>query len=286
MKSGLRTMDRTLRQFQIDAFATRVFKGNPAAVVPLDCWLPDATMQAIAAENNLSETAFFDRPFPTRSTSSIHGLVVPEGEAYRLRWFSPGGEIDLCGHATLASARVLFELLGHSGNNIAFDTRSGRLVVERDGERLAMDFPALPALPCPAPAALLAGLKRSAVEVLAADDYFAVFESEDDIRSLAPDLAELSKLDRRGVCITAPGRSVDFVSRFFGPKWGIPEDPVTGSAHCTLAPYWATRLGKTRFIARQLSRRGGELYCELRGERVTIAGYAVKFLEGEIVVPG
>ncbi len=278
-------MEIKLRQFQIDAFATRVFEGNPAAVVPLDRWLADATLQAIAVENNLSETAFFDRLFPTRSTSSIHGLVVPEGETYHLRWFSPGGEIDLCGHATLASAYVLFELLGYSGNSIAFDTRSGRLVVERDGERLAMDFPALPAQPCPAPAALLTGLKRPPVEVLAADDYFAVYENEDDIRTLAPDLAELSKLDRRGVCVTAPGKSVDFVSRFFGPKWGIPEDPVTGSAHCTLTPYWAARLGKTRFIARQLSRRGGELHCELRGARVTIAGHAVKFLEGEIVVP-
>ncbi len=263
-------MDKKLRQFQIDAFATRVFEGNPAAVVPLDRWLADAAMQAIAAENNLSETAFF----------------VPEGEAYRLRWFSPGGEMDLCGHATLASAYVLFELLGHAGRAIAFDTRSGRLVVERDGKRLAMDFPALPAQPCVAPAALLAGLKRQPVEVLAADDYFAVYASENDIRTLAPDLTELSKLDRRGVCVTAPGTSVDFVSRFFGPKWGIPEDPVTGSAHCTLAPYWAARLGKTRFIARQLSRRGGELYCELRGGRVIIAGSAVKFLEGEIAVPG
>jgi len=263
-------MEMKLRQFQIDAFATRVFEGNPAAVVPLDRWLPDATLQAIAVENNLSETAFF----------------VPEGEAYRLRWFSPGGEIDLCGHATLASAWVLFELLGYAGRAIAFDTRSGRLVVKRDGERLAMDFPAIPAQPCPVPAALLAGLKRQPVEVLAADDYFAVFESEADIRALVPDLAELSRLDRRGVCVTAPGKSVDFVSRFFGPKWGIPEDPVTGSAHCTLAPYWATRLGKSRFIARQLSRRGGELHCELRGERVIIAGSAVKFMEGEITVPG
>jgi PhzF family phenazine biosynthesis protein len=262
-------VDKKLRQFQIDAFATRVFAGNPAAVVPLDRWLADATLQAIAVENNLSETAFF----------------LPEGAVYRLRWFSPGGEIDLCGHATLASAWVLFELLGYSGSTIAFDTRSGRLVVARDGERLAMDFPALPAQPCPAPAALLAGLKQPPVEVLAADDYFAVYASEADIRAIAPDLTELAKLDRRGVCVTAPGTSVDFVSRFFGPKWGIPEDPVTGSAHCTLAPYWAARLGKTRFIARQLSRRGGELYCELRGERVTIAGYAVKFLEGEIVVP-
>ena len=262
-------MDKKLRQYQIDAFATRVFEGNPAAVVPLDHWLTDATMQAIAAENNLSETAFF----------------VLEGETYRLRWFSPVGEIDLCGHATLASAWVLFELLGYTGSTIAFDTRSGRLVVAREGQRLVMDFPALPAEPCPAPPALLAGLKHQPVEVLAADDYFAVFESEDDIRALAPDLAELSKLDRRGVCVTAPGSSVDFVSRFFGPKWGIPEDPVTGSAHCTLAPYWAARLGKTRFIARQLSRRGGELHCELRGGRVVIAGSAVKFMEGAIAVP-
>lgn len=262
-------MDKTLRQYQIDAFASRVFEGNPAAVVPLDAWLTDATLQAIAIENNLSETAFF----------------VPEGDAYRLRWFSPGGEIDLCGHAALASAYVLFELRGYAGKTIAFDTRSGRLIVERQAELLAMDFPATPAQVYPAPAALLAGLKRKPIEVLAADDYFAVYENEDDIRSLAPDLTELSKLDRRGVCITAPGKSVDFVSRFFGPKWGIPEDPVTGSAHCTLAPYWAKRLGKTRFIARQLSRRGGQLHCELRGERVMISGSAVKFLEGDISVP-
>lgn len=262
-------MNKTIRQYQIDAFAQRVFEGNPAAVVPLDDWLPDATMQAIATENNLSETAF----------------LVREDSAYRLRWFSPAGEIDLCGHATLASAYVLFELLGYSGSSISFATRSGRLVVEREGPRLAMDFPTLPAYSCPAPAALLAGLKREPLEVLAADDYFAVFDNEDDIRSLSPDLAELSKLDRRGVCITAPGKSVDFVSRFFGPKWGIPEDPVTGSAHCSLAPYWATRLGKSRFIARQLSRRGGELHCELRGARVIISGYAVKFMEGDITVP-
>jgi len=263
-------MDRIFRLYQIDAFANRVFQGNPAAVVPLDHWLTDTTLQAIAIENNLSETAFF----------------VPEGKAFRLRWFSPVGEIDLCGHATLASAYVLFELLGHTADTIAFDTRSGRLVVAREGERLVMDFPSLPAQPCPAPVALLAGLKKHPIEVLAASDYLAVYENEADIRSLAPDFAELSKLDLRGVCVTAPGKSVDFVSRFFGPKWGIPEDPVTGSAHCTLVPYWSARFGKSSLIARQLSRRGGELYCALRGERVTIAGVAVKYLEGEIVVPG
>lgn len=260
---------KKLRQFQIDAFASRVFEGNPAAVVPLDRWLTDASLQAIAAENNLSETAFF----------------VADGAQYHLRWFAPLGEINMCGHATLASAYVLFELLGYRGDTIAFNTRSGRLIVERQGERLAMNFPALLAQACPAPTALLAGLKHQPIEVFATDDYFAVYQHEDDIRGLAPDLAELSKLDRRGVCITARGKSVDFVSRFFGPKWGIPEDPVTGSAHCTLAPYWAERLGKSRLVARQLSRRGGEVHCELRGERVIVSGSAVKFLEGEIVVP-
>lgn len=257
-----------IRQYQVDAFARRVFEGNPAAVCPLDGWLPDATLQAIAEENNLSETAFF----------------VPEGAGYRLRWFTPVAEIDLCGHATLASAHVLFEHLGHTGPAIAFRSRSGTLTVERAGDLLAMDFPSRPAQPSPAPAALVAGLGRTPAEVLVADDYIAVFEDEADIHALVPDLARLAELGLRGVCVTAPGRDMDFVSRFFAPRYGIPEDPVTGSAHCELAPYWAARLGRTELAARQVSRRGGDVRCRLAGDRVVLAGGAVTFMTGEIEV--
>jgi PhzF family phenazine biosynthesis protein len=257
-----------IRQYQVDAFARRVFEGNPAAVCPLDGWLPDAVLQAIAGENNLSETAY----------------LVPEGAGYRLRWFTPVAEIDLCGHATLASAHVLFEHLGHPGPAIAFRTRSGTLTVERAGGLLAMDFPARPPRSCPAPAALVAGLGRTPAEILAADDYIAVFEEEADIHALVPELSRLAGLDRRGVCVTAPGRDVDFVSRFFAPRYGIPEDPVTGSAHCELAPYWAARLGRTELAARQVSRRGGDVRCRLAGDRVILAGGAVTFMTGEIEV--
>ncbi len=245
-----------------------MFEGNPAAVCPLDAWLDDQVMQAIAAENNLSETAFF----------------VPTARGYRLRWFAPAAEMDLCGHATLASAYVLFELLGHAKPEILFETRSGDLVVRRDGDQFSMDFPAQPPMPCIAPAALLAGLGKQPLEVLKAQDYIAVFGSEEDIRACTPDLAKLAELDLRGVCITARGREADFVSRFFGPKFGIPEDPVTGSAHCELAPYWQAKLGKDRFAARQVSKRGGELQCEVSGDRVILTGGAVKFMEGEIAI--
>lgn len=258
-----------LHQYQIDAFTRRVFGGNPAAVCPLDSWLDDASLQAIAAENNLSETAFF----------------VPEGDGYRLRWFAPLGEVDLCGHATLAAAHVLFEILGYSGDRIRFETRSGTLTVRRERDRLVMDFPGQPARVCVPPDSLLGGLKLAPVAVLAAADYMAVYETEQQILALKPDLRELERLDLRGVIVTAPGRDVDFVSRFFGPKFGIPEDPVTGSAHCTLAPYWAQRLNKRRFSARQLSPRGGELECELQGERVLLYGQAVRFMDGVIELP-
>lgn len=257
-----------IRQYQVDAFAGRVFEGNPAAICPLQDWLPDAVLQAIAEENNLSETAF----------------LVAEGQGYRLRWFTPMAEVDLCGHATLAAAHVLFDSLGHAGPAIAFETRSGTLTVERAGDLLAMDFPALPPKPCPPPDALIEGLGRRPLEVLAADDYIAVFEDETVIRALAPDLARLRELDRRGVCVTAPGRNVDFVSRFFAPRFGIAEDPVTGSAHCELAPYWSVRLGKTELAARQVSRRGGDVHCRARGDRVILAGGAVTFMVGEIEI--
>ncbi|HTY99370.1 MAG TPA: PhzF family phenazine biosynthesis protein [Rhodocyclaceae bacterium] len=254
-----------LTQYQVDAFARRPFEGNPAAVCPLASWLPDAVLQAIAEENNLSETAFF----------------VPAGEAFHLRWFTPAAEVDLCGHATLASAHVLFTHLGHRQPAIVFQTRSGELTVERRGELLSMNFPARQPEPCAAPGPLIEGLGRQPLEVLAADDYLAVFESEAAVRALAPDFGQLCRLDRRGVIVTAPGDGTDFVSRFFAPKLRVPEDPVTGSAHCTLAPYWAARLGKTSLAARQVSKRGGEIGCELRGERVLLAGRAVTVMTSE-----
>ena len=259
------------KQYQVDAFARRVFEGNPAAVCPLDAWLPDATLQAIAMENNLSETAFF----------------VPAGEGFHLRWFTPVAEVDLCGHATLATAHVLFAELGYVGQAIAFATRSGRLVVERHDGMLVMDFPAQPPVSCAAPAALLDGLGAAPVAVLAAGDYVVVFDDAEIVRTLAPDMAKLSTLALRGVCVTAPGApgtDVDFVSRFFAPRYGIPEDPVTGSAHCELAPYWAGRLGKHRLAAYQASARGGDVLCEVRGDRVILAGHAVTFMVGEIEI--
>ncbi len=258
-----------IKQYQVDAFTTQVFGGNPAAVCPLDTWLADDLLQAIATENNLSETAFF----------------VPTENGFHLRWFTPVAEVNLCGHATLATAHVLFEILGYAQANIAFETRSGILNVARNGLMLVMDFPATLAKSCKPPAALLAGLGVQAVEVLAADDYFVVVDSEDIVRTIQPDFTKLATLDLRGVCVTARGHNVDFVSRCFGPKLGIPEDPVTGSAHCTLAPYWAEKLGKSVLHARQISKRGGDIQCELKGDRVTLAGYAATFMEAEIFLP-
>lgn len=255
-----------LKQFQVDAFASRAFEGNPAAVCPLESWLDDAVMQAIAAENNLSETAFF----------------VPAGAGFALRWFAPLCEVDLCGHATLATAHVLYAHLGYTAPTVSFSTRSGELVVRRQGAALQMDFPVRRPSRREAPEALLRGLGARPVEVWAADDYVAVFDSEAAIRAIAPDYVALAQLDLRGVCVTAPGADVDFVSRFFAPRVGIPEDPVTGSAHCSLAPYWADRLGKPVLSARQVSRRGGSLLCTLAGERVLLAGRAVTFMEAEI----
>jgi PhzF family phenazine biosynthesis protein len=232
-----------IKQYQVDAFATRAFEGNPAAVCPLESWLEDGLLQAIAEENNLSETAFF----------------VPSEKGFELRWFTPIKEVDLCGHATLAAAHVIFETLGYAKQVITFETRSGDLFVERKGKRLEMDFPASPPTPCELPGILAEGLGKHPIEILAADDYLAVFDDEATIRAITPNQALLSQLDLRGVIVTAPGSDVDFVSRFFAPKFGIPEDPVTGSAHCALAPYWARKLGKSLLSAKQLSRRGGDL---------------------------
>ena len=256
-----------LRQYQVDAFATRAFEGNPAAVCPLERWLDNGLLQAIAEENNLSETAFF----------------VPSDTGFHLRWFTPSSEVDLCGHATLATAHVLFEHLGHPGPAIRFETRSGALTVKRQGDVLEMDFPARPPSPCASIELLATALGRKPVEVLRSDDYLVVFEDETAIRGIRPDFSLLGRLDLRGVIITGPGSSDDFVSRFFAPRLGIPEDPVTGSAHCTLAPYWADRLGKRRLSALQVSKRGGRLACELKGDRVLLSGTAVTVMEAAII---
>ncbi len=255
--------------FQIDAFTSRVFGGNPAAVCPLERWLPDETLQAIAAENNLSETAFF----------------VPRGADYDLRWFTPATEIDLCGHATLATGALILVRLAPNRGSVRFHTRSGALEVGREGERFVMDFPSRPASPVPPDTRVAEALGRAPVALLQGDrDYMAVFAEEAEIRALAPDQVRLMTLERLGMIVTAPGREVDFVSRFFAPRMGINEDPVTGSAHCTLTPYWADRLKKTALTARQVSARGGELACELRGARVAMKGRAAFYLEGTIHV--
>jgi PhzF family phenazine biosynthesis protein len=245
-----------------------LFAGNPAAVVPLERWLPDATMQAIALENNLSETAY----------------LVPRGERFALRWFTPVREVDLCGHATLAAAFVVYGSLGFTADRICFDTASGEFAVTRDGAWLWMDFPGDRPVPAEAPAALAQGLGAMPREVLGAVDYLAVFDNEEEVHALTPDFRTLAQLDRRGVIATARGRDTDFVSRFFAPKFGIDEDPVTGSAHCTLAPFWAARLGRSELTGRQVSKRGGVVRCVDRGARVRLGGQAVSYLEGEIVV--
>jgi PhzF family phenazine biosynthesis protein len=254
--------------YQIDAFTSAVFGGNPAAVCPLTSWLPKATMQAVAAENNLSETAF----------------LVRSGDDYAIRWFTPTVEVDLCGHATLASAYVVLAFLEPGRAAVTFSSASGPLRVRREDELLVMDFPARPPQPRSEVPELASILGRAPVELHQARDLVAVFESEEDVLSLAPDFRRLKALDQ-SVAATAPGRSVDFVSRFFAPNYGIDEDPVTGSAHCTLIPFWAQRLGKARLSARQVSARGGELSCEQRGERVHIGGRAVCYLKGTIALP-
>jgi len=252
--------------YQVDAFTSRLFAGNPAAVCPLDGWLEDQTLQAIAAENNLSETAYF----------------VKRGDRYHLRWFTPTLEVDLCGHATLAAAFVILNYLDPSRDAVAFDTLSGELVVRRDGGLLSMDFPSRPPVACEAPPKLTEALGIAPQAVLASRDLMAVFDTEDEVRSLSPRMDVLAQLDAFAVIVTAPGKDVDFVSRFFAPRAGIDEDPVTGSAHSTLTPYWSKRLNKPQLHALQVSRRGGELWCEDRSGRVIIKGNAVLYLEGAI----
>jgi PhzF family phenazine biosynthesis protein len=252
--------------FQIDAFAGKVFSGNPAAVCPLKEWLEERTMQHIARENNLSETAFF----------------VPEDNGFAIRWFTPLAEVDLCGHATLATAFVIFTEMDKTRPDVIFTSKSGPLAVKRTKDMLSMNFPSQPPEPCDPPRELLDGLKVKPVRVLKSADYFVVYDREEDIRDLSPHMDLLKKIDLRGVIVTAPGSSSDFVSRFFAPKLGIDEDPVTGSAHCALIPYWRGRLGKKDLHALQLSVRGGELFCTHEGERVTISGHAVKYMEGTV----
>ena len=253
--------------YQVDAFASRAFEGNPAAVCPLRSWLPDMLMQSIAAENNLSETAFF----------------VPEGDGYAIRWFTPEAEVELCGHATLASAFVVFNELGFDGDTVVFDSRSGPLPVTKDGDRFTLDFPAQPPEACDTPAeveAAFVGIRP--VECLRSADLLVVFESADQVRSANPDVGLLDRIPARGIIITAADTQYDFVARFFAPSVGIPEDPVTGSAYTQLAPYWSARTGKTLFRARQVSPRGGVLHCRLDGERVRMRGAAVTWLAGEL----
>ena len=254
--------------YQVDAFTSRVFAGNPAGVCLLDEWLDDRTLQSIAAENNLSETAF----------------LVKAGEGYGLRWFTPTMEVDLCGHATLASAFVLLRSAGPEVYRVDFQTKSGVLSVERRGDLLVMDFPARPPEPVSAPPGIdrILGLRPSSV--LKSRDLFVVCEEEEQVRQVAPDLAAIADLDYLGVIVTAKGRECDFVSRFFAPRAGVPEDPVTGSAHCTLVPYWSGRLGKRDLRALQLSARGGELFCVDKGKRVLIGGRAALYLSGTITL--
>jgi PhzF family phenazine biosynthesis protein len=255
--------------YQVDAFADQLFRGNPAAICPLEKWLPDQTLQSIAAENNLAETAFY----------------ISNGKNYRLRWFTPVVEVDLCGHATLASAHVILQIRRETAAaRVSFETKSGELIVSKDGDLYALDFPARVAVESPVDPGLTDALGAKPKLVLGAVDCLCVFDTEEEVRDLAPNMEKLAAIDRFAFIVTAPGRDCDFVSRFFAPAQGIAEDPVTGRAHCTLIPFWSKRLGKTKLHARQISKRGGELWCEDRGERVTIAGKAVKFLEGEIEV--
>lgn len=257
--------------YQIDAFTDKLFAGNPAAVCPLDEWLEDDVLQKIAIENNLAETAFF---------------VKLETGNYHLRWFTPEIEMDLCGHATLASAYVLFEELAYPHDKIIFESKSGPLVVSKIDDYLQLDFPSRPPKRTELPAAIRQALNIQPREVWKARDYLLVYESEEDIKNLKPNIGLLDQvnIDPGGIIVTAKGEEVDFVSRFFTPQASVFEDPVTGSAHCTLVPFWADRLSRTNFHAIQISSRGGELFCDLRDDRVFIRGKAIKYLKGTIEV--
>jgi len=254
--------------YQIDAFANQPFSGNPAAVVPLQTWLSDKVMQSIAEENNLAETAFF----------------VPNDNGYDIRWFTPNMEVKLCGHATLASAFVLFNILGYEAETIEFNSLSGQLTVSRCNELLTLDFPSQVPEKCETPEEMIQGLGLKPRECLRNEDFIAVFESEEEIASIIPNHNYLKQLDLRGVVVTSSSTEYDFVAGFFAPKYGIPEDPVTGSAFTQLMPYWSSKLGKDQLKAKQISSRGGLLSCELVNDRVLISGMAIKYLEGSIEI--
>jgi PhzF family phenazine biosynthesis protein len=256
--------------YQVDAFASRVFAGNPAAVCPLEAWIEPALMQSIALENNLSETTF---------------IVQRDDGDYAIRWFTPTAEIDLAGHPTLATAYVIFERLEPGRSEVRFHTeRSGTLSVRRDGARIVMDFPSRAPEPVPIPPDAAEALGVAPASAHLSRDLLLVFASEAEVRAIRPRMDRVAAIAAHGVIASAPGDDVDFVSRFFAPNMGVPEDPVTGSAHCTLTPYWAQRLGRTRLTARQVSTRGGELWVEHRGDRVMLAGHVVPYLEGTIVL--
>lgn len=259
------------RIYQVDAFADQLFEGNPAGVCPLESWLPDKLMQKIAMENNQAETAFYIR----------------SGDQFAIRWFTPAVEVDLCGHATLAAGYVIFNKDGFAGPRIELESRSGILTVRRDGDRLTLDFPADSVRPVEVPDDCLKGLGlRPEAAFKGGTDYMLVYSSQQQIEALAPDFGVLGRVPARGIIVTAPGRESDFVSRFFAPQVGIPEDPVTGSAHTTLTPYWAERLGRADLTAVQLSKRRGRLWCRLAGDRVEISGRARIYMEGQIFLEG
>ena len=261
---------KTITIYQADAFTDKLFGGNPAAVCPLQEWLPGEVMQQIAAENNLAETAFF----------------IPKGHEFELRWFTPTSEIDLCGHATLATAHILFKHLGYQADSINFHTlKAGVLTVSLEENVYTLNFPSQMPLPCETPEGLIEALGgKKPAAVLRSSDYVLVYDTEEDIKAISPDFAALSKIKTVCVIVTARGNTSDFVSRVFAPAVGIPEDPVTGSAHCSLIPYWADKLKKSKLYAFQVSARKGELWCELNGDRVLISGKVVTYLKGEIYV--
>lgn len=257
--------------YQVDAFTGQLFRGNPAAVMLLDNFLPDAMLQAIAAENNLAETAY----------------LVKLNDRYKLRWFTPACEVPLCGHATLASAAVVLERLEPQRDQVFFETASGVLTVKREPTGYGMDFPAQPAQQIEIPAGVEEALGAKPLEVWRNDRFTLVLvDCPETVRGLCPKMHEVAQLDAHGVIVTATGdHGYDFISRFFAPAMGIAEDPVTGSAHCVLAPFWARRLNKTAFRAYQASARGGEIHCRVQGERVLLQGQCVFFLEGTVTLP-
>jgi PhzF family phenazine biosynthesis protein len=257
--------------YKVDAFASELFTGNPAAVCPLTEWLPDTLMQQIAMENNISETAFF----------------VKEGDQYTIRWFTPAVEVALCGHATLASAHVLYNHLGYTEDSISFvSPKSGSLPVTRTGDKITLDFPCAPLTAVPSMEPVLSSLNTNVLELYrGTTDFLAVLESEEAVRNFVPDFERIKQSECRGIIITAKGKDVDFVSRFFAPLAGVNEDPVTGSAHTMLTPYWAKALNKQELTALQVSARGGRLWLTLQGDRVLIAGTAKTFLTGSILLP-